>query len=568
MLSMGACSGLISDPGGGWSSGGGQAAGSGTTLVGGAGTSGSGTAGSGVVPLGTNPGSVAIHRLNAFEYDNTVNDLLGLSQNNAQKSFIPDEKGQNGFDSEADAFTMTDDELQQYFNSADALGEQTFASPALVAKIVTCKPAGATDPACLDMVINSFGARAYRRPLTTDEVTQFTALASDAVMNGQDFNGQVKQVVKAMLTSLPFLYRIESDPNPASTTTHRLGAYDLASRLSYLVWSSMPDDTLFKNAQSGALVNDATLTQELARMMQDPKAKNFVSSFAGQWLGVRDIGSHMVEPTAFPAWNTTLQQAMMQEVQLYFGEFLNGDLPWTQFLTAPVNFVNGPLAAFYGISGIPATQATFNKVMNADPNRLGFMGLGGFLAQTSFAYRTVPTERGKWILVNLLGQPIGNPPVGVKPLDMPGAATDSMTQEENVRARLAAHRTDATCGACHNILDPIGLGLENFDGIGHYRTAYGNGQAIDASGMLPDGTTFTGLPQLTGILSRGSRLDQVTAQAVSQMMTYATSRPITSTDQPYLTQIGQQWAQQNYSFKALLQDVVLSEPFRSRHGGI
>jgi hypothetical protein len=337
-----------------------------------------------------------MHRLNALEYDNTVNDLLGLSQRTAETSFIPDEKGTNGFDNEADVLTMTDDELTQYFNSADALGEQVFADPTLTAKIVSCQPAGTatTDTTCLGTIINGFGARAYRRPLTSDEVAQFQALAADAAGNGQNFNGQVKQVVKGMLTSLPFLYRIELDQNPGSTTVHRLGAYELASRLSYLVWSSMPDAQLFADAQSGALVNDATLTQELGRMLQDPKASSFVASFAGQWLGVRDLGSHQVEPTAFPAWNPTLQQAMMQEIQLYFGEFLNGDLPWTQFLTAPVNFVNGPLAAFYGVKGVPATQTTFTKVMNLDPNRVGFMGLAGFLAQTSFSYRTVPTERG------------------------------------------------------------------------------------------------------------------------------------------------------------------------------
>jgi Protein of unknown function (DUF1592)/Protein of unknown function (DUF1588)/Protein of unknown function (DUF1595)/Protein of unknown function (DUF1587)/Protein of unknown function (DUF1585) len=576
-LTVAGCSGLITSPGGsatgatGSTSSSGQGATVGTTGVAGStGAAGSGLpgGGGGGTPGATDPGSVAIHRLNALEYDNTVNDLLGLAQKNAQTSFIPDEKGENGFDNEASAFTMTDDELQQYANSADALGEQVFAAPALVSPIITCTPAGATDAACLNTVINGFGARAYRRPLTADEVTQFQALAADAVTNGQDFNGQVKQIVKAMLTSMPFLYRIELDAQPASTTAHRLSAYELASRLSYLVWSSMPDAKLFADAQSGALMNDATVTQELARMLQDPKAGNFVSSFAGQWLGVRELGSHQVEPTAFPAWNPTIQQAMMQEVSLYFGEFLNGNLPWTQFLTAPVNFVNGPLAAFYGIKNIPATQTTFTKVMNADPNRLGFMGLGGFLAVTSFSYRTVPTERGKWVLMNLLGEYIPPPPAGIPPLDAAGAATDSMTQEENVRARLAAHRTLATCGACHNLMDPIGLGMENFDGIGKYRTTYGNGQAIDSSGMLPDGTMFSTLGQLSTILSTGTRVDEITGYAVKQALTYATSRPLATSDAAYLAQLQQQWATQNYSFKALVQDVVLSDPFRFRHGGI
>jgi hypothetical protein len=534
------------------------------TTAGGAG--GSGTAGS--VVTGP-PGSVGIHRLNAFEYDNTVNDLLGLSQGMAQKTFVPDETGVNGFDNEADAFTMTDAEFQQYFNAADTLTEQVFADPALTKGIVTCAPAGATDTACRDAVINGFGLRAYRRPLTPPEVTRFKALAADALTNGLDFTGQVKQVVKMMLSSAPFLYRIEVDSAPASLSVHRLSAYELATRLSYLVWSSMPDAKLLAQAQTSALMTDTTLQQELTRLLQDPRAARFTSSFAGQWLGVRALGSHQVEPTAFPKWSEPVRQAMVQETQLYFNEFLNGSLPWTQFLTAPISFVNGPLAALYGIKSVPATQTTMTKVMNADPNRVGFLGLGGFLAQSSYSYRTVPTLRGKWVYENLLGETIASPPAGVPALDpAQAAATDSMTQEENVRARLLAHRVTATCAACHNTLDPIGLGLENFDGVGMYRSTYGNGQAIDATGMLPDGTTFNGLPQLAAILSQGTRQKEMLSFAVQQLMTYALGRPLVAGDMPAVAQIEQQWATQGYAFKALLQDVVLSDTFRSRHGGV
>ena len=550
--------------------------GTGAGITGGGATSGGGTGsgGSGVASRGTNPGTVGIHRLNAFEYDNTINDLLGLSQSMAQKTFIPDETGVNGFDNEADALTMTDPEFQQYFDAADTLTEQAFSDPTLTAKIVTCQPVGATDATCLGAVINGFGLRAYRRPLTSEEVTRFQALAADAVANGQDFNGQVKQVIKMMLSSIPFLYRVELDATPASTVAHRVSAYELATRLSYLVWSSMPDAQLFADAQSGALTSDATLQQELGRMMQDPRGANFTASFAGQWLGLRTLAAHQIEPTAFPQWSEPVRQAMVQEVQLYFGEFLTGSLPWTQFLTAPISFVNGPLAALYGAKNIPATQTTLTKVMNLDPNRVGFMGLGAFLTQSSYSYRTVPTLRGKWVYENILGENIPAPPAGIPPLDpAQTAATDSMTQEENVRARLVAHRTEATCAACHNMLDPIGLGLENFDGIGAYRATYGNGQAIDASGMLPDGTMFNGLAQLSAILSQGARQTEMLSFAVQQLMAYALSRPLSltapnDTDKPYLTQIQQQWAGQGYSFKTLLQDVVLSETFRSRHGGV
>jgi hypothetical protein len=525
-----------------------------------------------------NPGTVPIHRLNAFEYDNTINDLLGLQQNLAETTFIPDEKGVNGFDSEADAFTMSDAEFEQYFNAADSIGEQVFASPALTAKIVTCTPSSATDAACLSTVINNFGLRAYRRPLFADEVTRFQALAADAVTNGQDFNGSVKQIVKQMLCSIPFLYRMEFDADPTSTTPHQVAPYELANRLSYLFWSSMPDAALFADAQSGAILTDATIQAQMTRMLADPKAANFVSSFAGQWLGVRDLHSHQVEPTAFPAWNETIRSAMEQEMLAYFGEFLNGDLPWTQFMTAQVNFVNGPLAGLYGLKNIPATQTTTTKVEMADPNRIGFMGLGGFLTLTSYSYRTVPTLRGKWVLLNLLGETVPSPPAGVPPLDSAAnASTDSATQEENVRARLLAHRMQgAACNTCHSRLDPIGLGMENFNGIGQYRTTYGNGDPIDSSGELPDMTMFSSVVQLATILSSGTRLTEMTNYAAQQVMTYALSRPLdlnsinplTGNDTPYLTQIQTAWGTQNYMLASLIQDVILNQTFRMRHGGV
>jgi hypothetical protein len=566
-----ACTGQVSDPqrassGGAAPTGSGAAATMGGTGSGGA-AAATGGAGAGVAA--GNPGSVGIHRLNAFEYDNTINALLGLSQNVAEKTFVPDETGANGFDNEAATLTMTDAEFQQYFNAADMLVEQVFADATLTKNIVTCTPTGATDAACLETVINGFGLRAYRRPLTTDEVARFKTLAANAVTNGQDFNGQVKQIVKMMLSSIPFLYRVEIDATLASTVVHRLSAYELASRLSYLAWSSAPDATLLTQAQSGALTTDATLQQELARLLQDPRAAGFTSSFAGQWLGMRAFAAHQIEPTAFPRWNETLRQAMIQEAQLYFDEFLNGSLPWTQFLTAPVSFVNGPLAALYGVKNVPATQTIMTKILNADANRVGFLGLGAFLTQSSYSYRTVPTLRGKWIYENILGEKIPSPPAGIPPLDpAQAAATDSMTQEENVRARLLAHRAGASCAACHNSLDPIGLGLENFDGIGAYRAAYGNGQPIDATGMLPDGTTFNGLPALAAILSQGNRQTEMLNFAAQQLMTYALSRPLGDGDVPAVKQVQQQWATQGYAFKALLLDVVLSETFRSRHGGV
>jgi hypothetical protein len=416
-------------------------------------------------------------------------------------------------------------------------------------------------------------------------------LAAYAVTQGADFPTSVSQVVKMMLSSIPFLYRVELDPNPMDTQPHAVGDYEMASRLSYLVWSSMPDAALFADAAAGKLASSDTtaLVGHVDRMLADPRASNFVLSFAGQWLGVRDLSSHQVEPTAFKSWSEPIRQAQVQEQLLYFNEFLMGNLPWTQFLTAPVNFVNGPLAALYGIKNIPATQTAMTKVTNIDPNRVGFMGLGGFLTQTSFTYRTVPTKRGKWALVNLLCESVPEPPPGIPPLDPVGTApTSMMAQTENVRMRLQAHRDPATnpganagCFVCHKRLDPIGLGLENFDGIGAYRTKYGDGTVIDPAGVLPDGSTFSSLSELTKLLSvgdptasdptKGGRLQELTNCASQQLLNYAVSRPLNlgGTDDPYLAQVQAAWAKDgSWSVKSLMKAIVLNDTFRFRHGGV
>ena len=373
-----------------------------------------------------------------------------------------------------------------------------------------------------------------------------------------------------MLTSLPFLERIEVDPDPTSTVPHPVAPYEMASRLSYFLWSTMPDSELFAAAGSASLVNDATLQAEVVRMLADPRANNFVRSFAGQWLGARGLASHVADPTVFPRWSETLQQAMAEEMYLYFAEFLNGNEPWTDFLTAQIHFVNGPLAAFYGFTSIPASQTVMTKVVALDPNRVGFLGLAGWLASTSYPYRTAPTLRGKWVLQLLLDEAVPSPPPGEPPLDPSG--TPATLAGENVRARLLAHRTKVSCAACHSRLDPIGLALENFDGIGQYRTTYGDGSTIDPSGELADGTMITGAAQLATILSSGARLQELTDFTAHQVMTYALGRdlsldPTTGTDIPYLTQIQTQWAAQGYQLQALIEDVVLDQTFRLRHGG-
>jgi hypothetical protein len=511
-------------------------------------------------------GRIAIHRLNNLEYDNTIRDLVGVTGNIAQTTFQPDQKGVD-FDNTADAFTINDAAYEQYFNTADSIGEMVFASAALKAKILTCAPAmpTATD-ACTRTIVNAFGARAWRRPLLTAESDRLVALAGEATATaiGETPENAIKHVVKTLLASPQFLYRIEFDSNPASLMQHSLTPYELASRLSYLGWSTMPDDMLFQLAQSGQLVNDTVIAGQIDRMLADPKGSNFTESFAGQWLGARDLKSHQVEPTIFKTWDEPLRQAMIAEELSYFNEFLNGALPMTQFFTADINFVNARLATHYGVPA-PTTAGATMKITNTADTRVGFMGLASFQTFTSFSYRTAPTLRGKWVLLNLLCQTIPNPPANVPKLDT-GATTDPLLASQNVRIRLQAHRAMATCAACHATLDPIGLGLENFDAIGAYRTKYANGDTIDSSGVLPTMETFTTVAQLASILSMGSHVSQLTDCASQKMMTYALSRSLADSDTPYLTQIRTKWAADGYGLKALLKDIVLNDTFKFRRG--
>jgi hypothetical protein len=527
------------------------------------------------VPTGSAPldsGRIDIDRLNNYEYDNTMMDLLGVN-GMAQATFQPDEECE--FDNCADAFTTTDARFEQYFNNADRIGEEVFAdtSPTgLRQKYVyglvspACAPS-ATDPTCSSQIIAAFGAKAWRRPLTTDEVQGLQTLATNAITLGETADGSIKQVVKTMLASPQFLYRIEYDPNPTSTVVHSISPYEMASRLSYLGWSSMPDQTLFDLAASGQILTDAVLTQQVDRMLADPKGANFTTSFAGQWLGARDVQAHDVEPTAFPNFDDALRAAFVTEELMYFDQFLTGTLPMTQFFTNTNNFVNTRLAMHYGF-GTPM-GTSFQMVTNGSPHRIGFMGLGSFLTFTSYSYRTSPTDRGRWILLNLDCQVLPPPPPEEPTLDMVGSSpSDPATQQEDVRARLTAHRASAICAACHAVLDPIGLGLENFDGIGAYRTKYAatDTATIDASGMLPTGETFNSLAQLAGILSQGTHLQQLTDCAIHKMMTYALARELTDSDNPYLNQVRSQWATQGYGLKDLMKDIVTNDTFRFRRG--
>lgn len=527
--------GMSGTPGAGGSLAG--AGGTGGTLAGGAPNLGD--------PVIPNKG---IHRLSNVEYDNTLRDLLQTDVHFGE-SFVEEEA--HGFDNIATALSMSPRQLEDYFVAARTVSASVFADPALRGRIVSCDPTA--DTACPETVIRTFGARAFRRPLEASEVTELVSRYQQAVDLGVDALGALQHVVHVMLASPQFLYRIEFDPNLADTAPHPVTSFELASRLSYALWSSMPDDALFAQAESGALTQPDTLVAEVDRMVDDPRSAMLAENFAAQWFGSRRLSEHVASTTVYPDWSEELALSMQREMELYFSEFLHGDLPYTDFLSTDVNFVDATLAPHYGMA--PPAQAGFQRVVDTTDHRQGLLGLAGFLTHTSRETRTSPIIRGKWILDAVWCVELELPKdIVVEPLPEPTEGDAPKT----VRELMAAHRTSPACSGCHNSIDPIGLALEKFDGVGRYRDVYENQLAIDTTTTLPEGQPVDGLESLSAALAQDP---QFLPCAASKFGTYALGLTM---DLANRDQIVARWTAGTPTLKNLLKETVRHDMFRMR----
>ncbi|HVJ16456.1 MAG TPA: DUF1592 domain-containing protein, partial [Polyangiaceae bacterium] len=396
--------------------------------------------------------------------------------------------------------------------------------------------------------------RAFRRPLEAWETTDFVARYQAALALGDDHNAALQQVVSVILASPQFLYRMEFDADPLSAAVHPLSAYELASRLSYMAWSSMPDDELFQLAGSGALLDSATLTAQVQRMLADPKSSMLIDSFAAQWLGGKRLDLHEADVALYPTWNADLKLSMQQEMGAYFDEFLHGGRSYSEFLTADVNFVTPALAGVYGMA--PPAQAGLSRVEDTGDQRFGFLGLAGFLTYTSRKDRTAPSIRAKWVLDALWCTEL-SPPDDVIVAELPAPG-----ENQTVRDVLALHRANPACAPCHNTMDPVGLGLENFDAIGGYRATYTNGLPIDASGEMPTGETFTGFADLATLVAQAPQFVPCAAQ---KLFVYGLGRSI-GPSQSYVDQIVENWKTTGLGLNELVEQFVLNDIFRYRRG--
>lgn len=425
------------------------------------------------------------------------------------------------------------------------------------AKIFVCRPATAKEEApCAQRILSALARRAFRRAVTDSDIRPLMAFYQRGRREG-DFDSGIQKALGAMLVSPDFLFRVEQDPKGAAPgSAYRISDYELASRLSFFLWSTIPDDELLKLAEQGKLKNPAVLRQQVARMLQDPRSDALVSNFAGQWLQLRNLATAKPDPELFSTFDESLRRSFQRETELFFESILRENRSVLDLLDADYTFLNERLAEHYGVPRIYGSQ--FRKVAINDPNRGGLLGQGSVLTVTSYPNRTSVVQRGKWILENLLGTPPPPPPADVPELKPHSADGRALT----MRQQLEQHRSDPTCSSCHSRMDPIGFALENYDAIGKWRAKEGD-SAIDPSGKLPDGRTFEGPAGLRKLLLERCREDFVTTVS-EKLLIYATGRGLEPYDMPSVRAIMKKAGEDNYRLSSLIAAVVDSKPFQMR----
>ena len=425
------------------------------------------------------------------------------------------------------------------------------------ARIFTCRPAKpAEELPCARKILSTLAQRAYRRPASEGDLEQLLSFYQRKRNSQGTFDQGIESALQLILASPEFLFRFEADPeNVAADTSYHLGDVALASRLSFFLWSSIPDETLLALASQGKLKDPAVLERQVRRMLADPKAGALVDNFAEQWLFLRNLKSAAPNMEAFPDFDDNLRQAMRQETKLFFRSIMSEDRNVLDLLTANYTFVNERLARHYGIPNVYGSQ--FRRVTVTEEARRGLLGQASILTVTSYPNRTSPVQRGKWILSNLLGNPPQPPPPNVPELKDNAEGAKPLS----LRERMEAHRTNPVCAGCHKVMDPIGFALENFDAIGRWRTV-DDGATIDPSGTLFNGARVSGPVALREMLT--SRPDVFTGVMTERLLTYALGKGLESYDMPAVRKIVRDAAARNHRFSALVLGVINSVPFQMK----
>ena len=503
----------------------------------------------GVIPL--DPGPKIAHRLSRTEYNHTVRDLLGISLRPAD-DFPADGGGGGGFDNNASTLFVPPLLLEKYLTAA----EEALAAAAPGALFRHPVTWYRSESAAATGDLRDLARRAWRRPVSAPEIARLLEFYQRTRRRGADSRTATLAAAKAVLVSPNFLFRIEKDlpgQTPAAIDDHAL-----ASRLSYFLWASMPDATLFALADAGRLSQPKVLEAQVMRMLADPKARALSEQFVGQWLGIRTLGSVAApDPQKFPEFTPALREAMMTEPTEFFAGLVRENRSLLELLDSDYAWVNADLARHYGIPGV--NGSTFIRVSLSDRRRGGVTGMAAVLTQTSYPQRTSPVLRGKWLLEEVFGTPPPPPP----PLVATLSPNDEKSEGLTFRQRLEKHRKDPNCAACHARLDPLGFALENFDPIGRWRTQV-SGESVDASGELPGGVVIVGPEALKQVLLERKQL--FLRHLTEKMLAYALGRGVEYYDIPAVKRITEAVASDGHRAPKLILEIVRSAPFRLRRG--
>ena len=424
--------------------------------------------------------------------------------------------------------------------------------------IFICRPisAGEADELdCARRVLAHLARRAYRRPVTAGDIDPLLEFYRQGRSRG-GFDAGVQAALERILVDPEFLFRVEREPAAAPSTAFNLGGLDLASRLSFFLWSSIPDEELLEAAIAGKLSDPPVLENQVRRMLADPRSRSLVTNFATQWLHLRNLRAVTPDENRYPEWDDNLREALRRETELLLWSQLAGDRSVTELLDAGYTFVNERLARHYGIPHVYGNR--FRRVDLGDERRRGLLGQGSVLTVTSYATRTSPVLRGKWLLENILGTKVPPPPANVPELDEHGEAA----RPASLRQRMEQHSRNPACSSCHRLMDPLGFALENFDAIGRWRDRSLDGVPIDSLATLPDGTTIHGPAGLRSeILNRRREFIET---LTGKLLTYAVGRGVEHYDMPAIREIMREAAPSNYRWSALILGIVKSRPFRMK----
>ena len=430
-------------------------------------------------------------------------------------------------------------------------------------QIFVCRPtAPRIEAACATQILSRLGRRAFRRQLAADDIQSLTDFYAQGRKTGS-FDAGIQFGIQKILVSPDFLFRVARDQaGVAPGAVYKVPDVELASRLSFFLWSSIPDDELLEIAERGQLRKPDVLEKQVRRMLADNRSHALIANFAGQWLQARNLRLATPDPIQFPEFDENLREAFQRETDLFLESQLREDRRATDVLEADYTFVNERLARHYGIPNVYGTH--FRRVQVADENRRGLLGQGTVLTITSYSNRTAPTIRGKWVLENILGTPPPPPPP-----DVPSLMDEAQgVKPRTMRERMEQHRSNPVCASCHARMDPIGFALENFDAVGRYRTTLDGTTTIDASGTMPDGKVFSGPADLRKILM--AHQDEFVTTLTKRLLTYALGRGAEYYDMPAVRRILRAAEPDGYRWSALILEIVKSEPFQMRkaHGRI